>query len=170
MVAPQVDAYTELGSLRSNTELNREYQRALDRDKNPLQFLYRSKFPTSPLEYVGKHAMTFLDYRRGWATYEAIYIFAKLTALLIVAVIDPDNCLFRSLDRVHVRTTRQIVLLVAMTCFFLGQCFMAPLLDPIDNASEFVSRINYVLTAGIALLVALNIPGKDVWNGAVLYV
>ena len=46
---------------------------------------------------------------------------------------------------------------------------MAPFLDPVDNASEFVSRLNYVLTAVIALLVALDIPGKDVWNGAVLY-
>ncbi|KAI0094840.1 hypothetical protein BDY19DRAFT_879427 [Irpex rosettiformis] len=151
LVAPRVDAYTELGILRNNTELNREYQRALYRDKNPLQFLYN-------------------DYRRGWATYEAIYLFAKLAALLMVAVIDPDNCLFRSLDRVHVQTTRQIMLLATMVCFFLGQWFMAPFLNPIDNASEFVSRLNYVLTAVITLLVALDIPGKDVWNGPLLYI
>ncbi|KAI0348576.1 hypothetical protein BDW22DRAFT_1319309 [Trametopsis cervina] len=151
MVAPQVDAYTELGTLRSNTELNREYQRALDRDKNPLQFLYH-------------------NYRRGWATYEAVYMFAKLSALLTVAVIDPDNCFFRTLDRTHVQVTRQIVLLIAMLCFFLGQCFMSPFLDPISNASEFVSRLNYVLTAVIALLVALNVPGKGVLDGAVLYI
>lgn len=44
LVAPRVDAYTELGTPRSHTELNREYQRALDRDKNPLLFLYRSMF------------------------------------------------------------------------------------------------------------------------------
>ena len=38
--APKVDTYTELGTPSNNTELNREYQRVLDRDKNPLQFLY----------------------------------------------------------------------------------------------------------------------------------
>ncbi|KAI0695179.1 hypothetical protein BC835DRAFT_1273773 [Cytidiella melzeri] len=151
LVAPQVDDYTELGTLRSHTELNREYQRALDRDKNPLQFLYN-------------------NYRRGWATYEASYIFAKLTALLTVAIIDPDNCLFRSLNRTHVQVARQIVLLVASVGFLLRQCFTAPFLNPISNASEFTSRLNYVLTAVIALLVALNVPGKTVWDGAVLYI
>ena len=88
---------------------------------------------------------------------------------MIVSVIDADNCIFRSLSRTHVQVARQIVLLVAMFAFFLVQCFLAPFLDPISNASEFTSRLNYVLTSTIALLVAFNVPGKAVWDGAVLY-
>ena len=42
---------------------------------------------------------------------------------------------------------RQIILLVAMVVFFLVQCFAAPFLDPVSNASEWTSRMNYVLTA-----------------------
>ena len=38
---PSVDKYTELGSLRSKSEMDREYQRLLDRDKQPLAFLYK---------------------------------------------------------------------------------------------------------------------------------
>ena len=52
LVYPRVDPYTELGTKRSTSELDREYQRLLDRDKNPLQFLYhgaRSPFPPSHL-------------------------------------------------------------------------------------------------------------------------
>lgn len=88
---------------------------------------------------------------------------------MIVSVIDADNCLFRSLTRTNVQAARQIVLLVAMLCFFLVQCLLAPFLDPLSNASEFTSRLNYVLTSIIALLVALNVPGESIWDGAVLY-
>ena len=109
------------------------------------------------------------DYRRGWATYEALYLCAKLTALLVVAVVDPDNCLFRSLSRTHVAVARQITLLVAMTGFFLTQCFLAPFSNPVSNASEWMSRLNYVLTAIIALCVALDVPGEAILDGPVLY-
>ena len=40
---PKVDKYTEIGKLRSRSELNREYLRILERDKNPFSFLYRSR-------------------------------------------------------------------------------------------------------------------------------
>ena len=110
------------------------------------------------------------DYRLGWATYEATYLLAKLTALLIVATIDPSNCLFRSLPPQHVQVTRQIILLTAMLGFFVTQCVAAPCLDPVGNASEFTSRMNYVLTSLLALLVALKLPGQSAFNGWVLYV
>lgn len=110
-----------------------------------------------------------LDYRRGWATYQALYLFAKLTALLIVAVVDPNNCLFRTLPSEHVQVARQIILLVAMVVFFLVQCLSTPFLDPVSNASEWTSRMNYVLTALLALLVALNVPGHSAFDGWVLY-
>ena len=40
IVAPKVDPYTELGTRRTKHDMNREYQRLLNRDRNPLQFLY----------------------------------------------------------------------------------------------------------------------------------
>ena len=109
------------------------------------------------------------DYRRGWATYEATYLFAKLTALLIVAVVDPNNCLFRSLSQTKVAIVRQIVLLVVMTIFFVLQAFFSPFIDPVNNASEWISRLNYILTSAVALTVALDIRSKDILNGVVIY-
>jgi hypothetical protein len=94
---------------------------------------------------------------------------AKLTTLLIVAVIDPDNCLLRAFHRSGVAIGRQVFLLIAMLVFFLVQCFLAPFLDPADNASEFTSRVNYVLTAALSLGVALNISGKNFLTGPLLY-
>ncbi|PSS37675.1 hypothetical protein PHLCEN_2v499 [Hermanssonia centrifuga] len=51
-----------------------------------------------------------------------------------------------------------------MVGFFLVQCFLAPFLDPVSNASEWTSRMNYVLTSVIALGVALNLPGQTILN------
>ncbi|KAH9898326.1 hypothetical protein C8Q73DRAFT_395301 [Cubamyces lactineus] len=150
-VTPKVDRFTELGAPRSNSDMDREYQRLLGRDQNPLNFLYNG-------------------FRRGWATYESVYLFAKLTTLLLTAVIDPDNCLFRSAAREKVAVARQIMLLVAMLAFFVLQCFYAPFLDPVNNASEWTSRLNYVLTSAASLAVALNIPGQAIFNGPVLYI
>ncbi|KAI0669823.1 hypothetical protein C8Q78DRAFT_147795 [Trametes maxima] len=150
-VTPKVDRFTELGAPRSNSDMDREYQRLLGRDRNPLNFLYSG-------------------FRRGWATYEAIYLFAKLTTLLLTAVIDPDNCLFRTAARDKVLVARQILLLIAMLVFFTMQCVYAPFMDPVNNASEWFSRLNYVLTSAASLAVALNIPGQDIFNGPVLYV
>lgn len=94
---------------------------------------------------------------------------AKLTALLVVALIDPDNCFFRSLDRTRVMVARQGILLGAMAAFFARQCVLVPFLDPVSNASEWMSRLNYVLTAVIALCVVLDVPGEGVLDGPVLY-
>ncbi|KAI0361534.1 hypothetical protein OH77DRAFT_1545714 [Trametes cingulata] len=150
-VTPNVDRFTELGAPRSNSDMDREYQRLLGRDRNPLNFLYNG-------------------FRRGWATYESTYLFAKLTTLLLTAVINPDNCLFRTAPREKVAVARQILLLIAMLVFFALQCAYAPFLDPVNNASEWTSRLNYVLTSAASLAVALNIPGQDLFNGPVLYV
>ena len=64
---------------------------------------------------------------------------------------------------------RQSILTTSMLVWFLIQCFLAPFLDPVSNASEWTSRANYLITSAIGLLVALNVPGKDVLNGVVLY-
>lgn len=110
-----------------------------------------------------------LGFRRGWGTYESTYLFAKLSTLVIVAVIDPDNCLIRSLSRTVIPIVRQVLLLTCTIGFFLRQCILGPFLDPINNANEWVSRMNYVLTATVALLVILEVPGEDILNTYVLY-
>ncbi|KAF8641214.1 hypothetical protein AX17_000848 [Amanita inopinata Kibby_2008] len=147
---PSVDKFTELGRRRNTTELDSEYQRLLSRDRNPFAFLYNG-------------------FRRGWGTYESTYLFAKLSALVTIAVIDSDNCLFRSVSRSVLPVARQVLLLALMIAFFVVQCIYAPFLDPVNNASEWTSRLNYVTTSLSALLIALNIPGKKIVGTYVLY-
>jgi len=64
---------------------------------------------------------------------------------------------------------RQSILTTSMLVWFLIQCLLVPFIDPVDNASEWTSRANYLITSTIGLLVALNVPGKDVLDGIVLY-
>ena len=100
-----------------------------------------------------------------------MYLFAKLTTLLLTAVVSPDNCLFRNIpSRDNVAVARQILLVLAMLVFFIMQCVFAPFLDPVNNASEWFSRLNYVLTSATSLAVALDIPGQEIFNTVVLYV
>ncbi|KAJ7125620.1 hypothetical protein C8R43DRAFT_1029603 [Mycena crocata] len=148
---PEVDRYTELGHRRNSQEMDSEYHRLLNRDRNPFAFLYSG-------------------YRRNWGTYQPISLFAKLSALLVVAVIDSDNCFFRTLSRTAVPITRQVLLLLLTLGFFVAQCVLGPFLDPTNNASEWISRLNYVTTAALALAVALDIPGKSMLETYVLYV
>lgn len=42
-------------------------------------------------------------------------------------------------------------------------------MDPVNNASEFTSRINYVATSALSLGVALDIPGQSLLTGPLLY-
>jgi hypothetical protein len=110
-----------------------------------------------------------IGFRRNWGTYEAIYLFAKLSALFVVAVVDSDNCFFRTLSRSAVPIARQVLLLLLTLGFFVAQCVLGPFLDPVNNASEWISRLNYVMTAALALAVALNIPGQSILETYVLY-
>ncbi|TFK41203.1 hypothetical protein BDQ12DRAFT_768018 [Crucibulum laeve] len=147
---PKVDKFTELGRPRNSIDMDGEYHRLLARDKNPFAFLYGG-------------------FRRGWGTYESTYLFAKLSTLVVIAVIDTDNCLFRSQSRMVIPVVRQVLLLLSTIGFFIAQCIFAPFLDPVNNASEWTSRLNYVTTATTALAIALNIPGKDIIDTYVLY-
>ncbi|KXN90068.1 hypothetical protein AN958_05073 [Leucoagaricus sp. SymC.cos] len=147
---PKVDAYTELGRPRRKWDMDSEYHRLLSRDNNPFAFLYSG-------------------FRRGWGAYESTYLFAKLSTLVIIAVIDSDNCLFRSQSRNLIPIIRQVLLLLATIAFFVAQCIFAPFLDPVNNASEWTSRLNYVTTATTALLIALDVPGKEIIDTYVLY-
>ena len=96
-------------------------------------------------------------------------ISAKLTTLLLTALIDPDTCLFRSLNRKRILVARQIILTIAMGFFFVLQCVTGPFSNPVNNASEWTSRLNFVLTSVVSLGTVLDIPGKEVLGGVVLY-
>lgn len=148
---PKVDRYSELGRPRNNVEMDQEYRHLLDRDRNPFSFLYNG-------------------FRRNWGTYQSTYLGAKLSTLIIVVVIDANNCIFRSLSSSRLPIIRQVLLLVSTIGFFLSQCIIAPFIDPVNNASEWVSRLVYVTTSSVALAVAFDVPGKDVLNTYVLYV
>jgi hypothetical protein len=165
---PKVDPYNELGRKRNESEMDREYQRLLERDNNPFAFLYGGMTAFSAI-IAALHAEYNSGFRRNWGTFQSTYLGAKLSTLLIIAVLDPDNCLFRSLSRPHLAIARQVLLLVSTIAFFLLQCFFAPFLDPVNNASEWTSRLNYVATAAVSLGVALNLPGKNALNGPVIY-
>ena len=98
-----------------------------------------------------------------------VSISAKLTTLLLTALINPDTCLFRSLNRQRILVARQIVLTIAMGFFFINQCFTGPFSDPVNNASEWTSRLNFVLTSVVSLGTVLDVPGKDVLDGVIIY-
>ncbi|KAF8521485.1 hypothetical protein JB92DRAFT_3082021 [Gautieria morchelliformis] len=136
---PHVDKYTELGMRRSRVELNHEYERLLERDTSSFSFLYR-------------------DLRMGWGTYRAFHLLVKFTTLLIVGVLDSDNCLFRNANRNTVSVVRQAILLFAMSSYLVAQSVLSPFLDPVWNASEWVSAACYVAFAALGLAATLNLP------------
>lgn len=65
---PHVDRYTELGRRRGRREMQREYERMLAKDRNPLAFLYQ-------------------PYRRRYGFEKAKYLWVKGSVLFCVAVI-----------------------------------------------------------------------------------
>ncbi|TFK30404.1 hypothetical protein FA15DRAFT_579807 [Coprinopsis marcescibilis] len=147
---PKVEKHSSMGRIRSSADMDAEYHRLLERDRNPFAFLYSA-------------------FRRGWGTYESTYLFAKLSTLAIIAIIDSNNCIFRSYSRTTIPVVRQIILLISTTGFFMAQCIYAPFLDPVNNASEWTSRLNYVTTSTTALLISLNVPNKHIIDTYVLY-
>jgi hypothetical protein len=98
-----------------------------------------------------------------------VSIAAKLMTLLLTALINPDTCLFRSLDRQRILVARQIILTIAMGFFFIIQCSTGPFSNPVNNASEWTSRLSFVLTSAVSLGTVLDVPGKDVLEGVVIY-
>ena len=163
---PKVDHYTELGRKRNSVEMDSEYRRLLARDNNPFAFLYSGKqslFTLCPLPNP------LPAFRRNWGTYHAMYHFAKLSTLVITAVFANDNCLFRSVSHATIPIVRQVLLLSTTVAFFGAQCLYAPFLDPVNNASEWISRLNYIMTSAVALAIQLDAPGKELLNSYVLY-
>ncbi|PWN50271.1 hypothetical protein IE53DRAFT_316116 [Violaceomyces palustris] len=149
---PHVSQFNELGLKRSPEEMDMEYQRLVDRDKSPLSFMYNA-------------------YRRKWGFYKPGYILVfKLSNLLIITVLSKNNCLFRGNTTKRMLVIQQIVLIVIMSALLGIHVFATPFVDKISNRSEMVSRIGYVLTAIIGLLVALNVSGSTVYNTTILYI
>lgn len=148
---PHVDRYTELGRRRGAREEDREYRRVLERDDNPVAFLYKG-------------------YRRRCGGYRAYYLLVKLSVLVVVAVFSKDNCLFRSvLPRATIEVIRQGVLLFFLLIWLAVQVVLRPFNDLNGNASEVVSRSTYIAVTLVGLLVALDVRGSSFLNTYVLY-
>lgn len=96
---------------------------------------------------------------------------AKLSALLIVALGDPSNCIFHSasISEHAVLFIRQAVLIVAMTALLVLQSVAAPFMDPVSNASEWVSRAGYVVTAILGVGSVIGGKTKGILEGPILY-
>ncbi|KAJ1033853.1 hypothetical protein NDA16_000061 [Ustilago loliicola] len=149
---PHVSPFNKLGRKRSQEEMQIYYHRLLNRDKSPFNFLYNS-------------------YHRKWGYYKPLYILLfKLTNLIIIGVLTKDNCLFRSFPTRTMLVVQQSTLIVVMASLLGVHLLIKPFVDKIGNRSEMVSRIGYVLTATIGLLVALNVQGSTVYNTTILYI
>ena len=99
-----------------------------------------------------------------------MYLLAKLTALLIVALADPQNCLWHSLSERTVLLIRQTTLILAMLAFFIVQNILTPFINPISNASEWTSRASYLVTSILGLAGIFGGKSKAILQGPVLYV
>lgn len=149
---PRVSRFNELGRKRSEEEMQIYYHRLLNRDKSPFNFLYNS-------------------YHRKWGYYKPFYIMVfKLSNLLIIGVLAKDNCLFRNFRTRTMLVVQQSTLIAVMASLLAVHMVIKPFVDKIGNRSEMVSRVGYVLTATIGLLVALNVQGSTVYNTTILYI
>lgn len=149
---PNVSKFNELGRKRSEEEMQIYYQRLLNRDKSPFNFLYNS-------------------YHRRWGYYKPLYILLfKLSNLVIIGVLAKDNCLFRSYPTRTMLVVQQGTLIAVMASLLGLHLLLRPFVDKIGNRSEMVSRVGYVCTAIIGLLVALNVQGSTVYNTTILYI
>lgn len=101
---------------------------------------------------------------------KVMVLVAKLSALLIVAVIDPQNCLFHS-SSFSARTItfiRQTILILVTAGFFTLQTIVGPFIDPVSNASEWVSRLSYLVTSLLGLGKAFGGKAEQVLEGPLL--
>ncbi|CAO1636815.1 unnamed protein product [Sympodiomycopsis kandeliae] len=149
---PRVSQFNELGVKRSPEEMDREYQRQLNHDKSPLNYLYNG-------------------YNRRFPGYKPFYLmFFKFTTLLVLSIFTSKNCLWRKKPVEHVVVIQQGVL-IGLQAVLLGvHIWTKPFVDVISNRSELVSRTVYVFTAVIGLLVALRVKGSNVYQSVILWI
>ncbi|GAA5865770.1 hypothetical protein JCM8547_002772 [Rhodosporidiobolus lusitaniae] len=137
---PRIDGWTELGERRR--DVDGEYQRLLDADPSPFNFLYR-------------------EYRYRWAAFRSIFLAVKLVNVLLVVLVDKNNCALRSFTTSYLDLVRQGSLLAFMGCYFGLSAWSSPFLDLPSNSSDLVSRVGYTLLAMLGLLAALGVPETD---------
>ncbi|CAD6898784.1 unnamed protein product [Tilletia controversa] len=151
-MVPHVSEHNELGTKRSPEEMDLEYRRLLGKDKSPLNFMING-------------------YRRQWAFYKPVYILCfKLTNVLIISVLNRNNCIWRFNHTKTMLLIQQAVLIAWMSTLLGIHIVIKPFVDMISNRSEMVSRTGYVLTAILGLLVALNVNGGTVYRSTILYI
>ncbi|GEM10952.1 hypothetical protein Rt10032_c13g4969 [Rhodotorula toruloides] len=148
---PKVEGWTELGERRKDK--NAEYERLLEVDPSPFSFLHcgaslilvfdLSSFLGGP-QIIADHGLI-----------------VKLVNVLLVVLIQKNNCAFRSFAANHFSVIRQGCLFTFM-CLFLGlSAFSSPYLDIRSNSSDLISRFGYVILAMLGLFAALKFPHTD---------
>ncbi|GAA5821147.1 hypothetical protein JCM11251_001986 [Rhodosporidiobolus azoricus] len=142
--APLVDGFTDLGERRRDKK--GEYERLLDSDPSPFNFLYR-------------------ECRRPWASFRSLYLLFKLINVLLVVLISSDNCAFRSFSPTYLSIVRQGCLLALLALYFGLSAWSAPYIDTVSNSSDVVSRFGFSILAMLGLLEALGMGGTE---GAVI--
>lgn len=81
--------------------------------------------------------------------------------MLLVVLIQKDNCAFRSFSATHLSVIRQGCLFAFMCLFCVLSAVSSPFLDIPSNSSDLVSRFGYVILAMLGLLAAVKIPYTD---------
>lgn len=149
---PKSNQYDELGQKRSSQMMDVEYMRLLNHDSSPLNFMYNA-------------------YRRPWGNYKPLYILCfKLPNLLVISVFTQQNCLWQKFSTRNLLISQQSVLICLQVVLLVVHLFVQPFVDAISNRSELVSRLGYVVTSVLGLLVALQVKGSTVYQSTILYV
>jgi len=99
-----------------------------------------------------------------------MYLVVKLSALLIIALCDPTNCIVGTIPERTVLIARQAVLIIVMMAFLALQSIVGPFIDPVSNASEWTSRAGYVITSILGIGNVMSKETKAILQGPVLYV
>ncbi|KPV73435.1 uncharacterized protein RHOBADRAFT_55175 [Rhodotorula graminis WP1] len=119
-------------------------------------------FPWRMWQLVRREApFLYRDYRRKWAAFRSIYLIFKLVNVILVVLIQKNNCLFREYGETYLSVVRQGCVLGLVALFCIASAISSPYLTRISNSSDIVSRIGYVFLALLGLLSALSAPGTD---------
>lgn len=81
--------------------------------------------------------------------------------MLLVVLVQKNNCAFRSYPTVYLSVIRQGSLLAFLTLYSLFAMRTLPYLDIPSNSSDVCSRIGYSFLAMLGLLAALGVQHTD---------
>ncbi|RIA81350.1 hypothetical protein C1645_700902 [Glomus cerebriforme] len=145
---PRIDKYNEMGETRHNPD--EEYKRLLEKDTCPYNFLYN-------------------PYNEKWAAYKTFIMANKFFLIFLVCVISKDNCLFRSYPRQRMDTILYCLQVTLMVALFLIHWRYEPFLFRNQNLSEYFSRVGYVITTVLGLLIVLKVgPENQIYIAVVV--